>query len=89
MVSLLRFHLKYQFFKDQAKEYGEDSVLAIMKHIKGMRLPAGSMLFEEGEEGDKFYIVLKGLVGVDIAKEVPVCCFRAKHPIDVKVQCYL
>lgn len=54
-----------------------------------MRLPANSLLFEEGEEGDKFYIVLKGLVGVDIAKEVPVQCFKQKHSIEVKVQCYL
>ena len=56
-----------------------------MKHIKGMRLPTDSILFEEGEEGDKFYIVLKGRVGVDIAKDVPVSSFRAKQTIEVKV----
>jgi len=60
-----------------------------MKHIKGMRLPANSLLFEEGEEGDKFYIVLKGLVGVDIAKEVPVQFLQQKHSIEVKVQFYV
>ena len=64
--------MQYKFFIDQAKEYGNESILAIMKHIKAMRAPADSILFEEGEEGDKFYIVLKGKVGVDIAKEVPV-----------------
>ena len=77
--------MQFKFFKDQALEYGEESVLAIMKHIKGMRLPADSILFEEGEEGDKFYIVLKGLVGVDIAKDVPVSCFRPKHSTEMKV----
>ena len=81
--------MKYKFFREQEMDYGEDSVLAIMKHLKAERIPEDSLLFEEGDEGERFYIILKGVVGVEIAKEVPVPGHCPKLSIQARVQGYL
>lgn len=60
-----------------------------MKHLKAERIPADSLLFEEGDEGERFYIILKGIVGVEIAKEVPVPGRCQKLSIEARVQGYL
>ena len=46
--------------------------MAVMKHIKIQRVPQGTILFDQGEDGDRFYVVLKGVVGIEKAFEIAV-----------------
>jgi CRP-like cAMP-binding protein len=36
----------------------------VARHAEPVRLPAGSVLFEEGDEGDAFFVVLEGTAEV-------------------------
>ena len=59
-----------------------------MKHLKIQRVQEDLVLFDQGEPGDKFYIILKGTVGVEIAmrNEVEV---KKTNPAGLRVKQYL
>ena len=65
--TLYRFHMKYAFFVQLQKDFGKEAVMQIMKLLKIQRVSKDLVLFDQGEPGDKFYIILKGTVGVEIA----------------------
>ena len=54
------------------KQHGTPSVMETMKHIKLRFVEDKKVLFDQGEPGDKFYIIIKGEVAVDIATPVQV-----------------
>lgn len=62
--------------------------MQIMKLLKIQRVSKDLVLFDQGEPGDKFYIILKGTVGVEIAmrKEVEL---TKTNPPSLKVKQYL
>mgnify|MGYP000960641852 CR=1 FL=1 len=45
---------------------GLKTLLAVLKHIKAQKIPKEAVLFDQEEDGDRFYIILKGNVGVEI-----------------------
>ncbi len=40
--------------------------MQVVKNLGFQYLPKGSILFKAGDKGDKFYVILRGLVGVYI-----------------------
>ena len=84
-----QYHNKYKFFKEEERDKGSESVLAIMRQLKYQKVPAGKVLFEEGELGDRFYLILKGTVSVEIARESAVNGYTHKLSTVDKVKAYL
>ncbi|OMJ95888.1 hypothetical protein SteCoe_612 [Stentor coeruleus] len=56
-------------FIELSSAYGPNLHKTICKHLKYEFCDAGKYLFEYGSEGDKFYIILTGKVGVEIPKK--------------------
>ena len=46
----------------------------LVGHIKYEKISKDNILFKEGDRGDKFYIILKGEVGILIQKEKSINC---------------
>ena len=72
------FLMRYKFFIEMQRRDGFKSVLAVLKHIKAQRIPKDAVLFDQGEEGERFYVILQGTVGVEIAYETPVAEYTKK-----------
>jgi len=86
--TLYRFHMRYSFFVQLQKDFGKEAVMQIMKLLKIQRVQKNLVLFDQGEPGDKFYIILKGTVGVEIAMRKEVELTKTKLP-NLKVKQYL
>lgn len=69
---LQEFFKNYKFFKELHKNHTPDTTKKVLQHIYVQQVEQDCYLFDEGDEADRFYIILKGLVGVDIAMERPV-----------------
>ena len=57
-----------KFFRDISSQVSKDSMKSIYKNIKYMKLEKHEKLFDYGDEGDNFYIILKGKVFVMIPR---------------------
>ena len=86
---LYRFLIDYKFFANMQNQHGKQSVMETMKHIQLQRIDQHGIVFDQGERGDKFYIILKGCCAVDIAFDTPVDNFKPKASIQVKIRSYL
>jgi hypothetical protein len=71
------------------KLHGKHPVTETMRHIKIQCIDKGKVVFDQGEPGDKFYIILKGVCCVDIAFEEPVENFKPKASGMARVKTYL
>ena len=60
--------MRYGFFKELKKEFGDELVRKIMSHLQVLRVQAGHVVFDQDEPGDKFYIILSGSASVDMAQ---------------------
>jgi hypothetical protein len=78
--TLYRFHMRYSFFVQLQKDSGKEAVMQIMKVLKIQRVQKNLVLFDQGEPGDKFYIILKGTVGVEIATRTEVELTKTNPP---------
>ena len=78
--TLYRFHMRYSFFIQLQKDLGKEAVMQIMKLLKIQRVQKNLVLFDQGEPGDKFYIILKGTVGVEIATRTEVELTKTNPP---------
>lgn len=70
IADLNKFFSHYEYFNKLQKEHGDKAYNEIMKIIKIKGVPRDVFLIEEGEEGDKFYLILKGDLEVLKAQEV-------------------
>jgi CRP-like cAMP-binding protein len=61
-METLEFLAAHSFFSDFDKSQLEQ----INKHSKLVQFNAGAHIFKEGEEASKFYIILKGLVALEV-----------------------
>jgi hypothetical protein len=86
--TLYRFHMRYSFFVQLQKDFGKEAVIQIMKLLKIQRVQKDLVLFDQDEPGDKFYIILKGTVGVEIAMRTEVELAKTNAP-SLKVKKYL
>ena len=78
--TLYRFHMRYSFFVQLQKDFGKEAVMQIMKLLKIQRVQKKLVLFDQGEPGNKFYIILKGTVGVEIAMRTEVELTKTNPP---------
>ena len=83
--TLYRFHMRYSFFTQLQKDFGKGAVMEILKVLKIQRVQKNLVLFDQGEPGDKFYIILKGTVGVEIAMRKQVD-FTKTNPPSLKIK---
>jgi len=60
--SITEYLLTHKFFS----ELGDNSVETLAEHASTQKIKKGQMLFRQGEHADKFYIVLKGRLLVQI-----------------------
>ena len=55
------------FFQDKQKDMSERDWIEILKRVKHECIEPGETLFNQGDSGNKFYIILKGHVQVSIS----------------------
>ena len=89
LENLTDFFSKYKFFKNLAQENSLQTVHQVMRHVKFQRVLPGGYLIDEQDDGDKFYVIIKGDVGVEIAMETPVPEFDKVTKVKTKIFCYL
>jgi len=84
----VNFFTKFKFFADIKSNNGETPIKAIMKFINIEEIPKGRYLIEEGEEGDKFYIILKGscIVHKAIETEIPNSSLHPEKKVEIYLQ---
>jgi CRP-like cAMP-binding protein len=65
--------MQYPFFRELYSIHGEELYLGVMRYIKFMAAPKNIHLIEEGDDGDRFYVIINGRVGVlkSYTTEVP------------------
>lgn len=64
LADLKKFFTQYEYFKKLQSEHGDKAYEEIMKIIKITGVPAGTFVIEEGEVGDKFFMILQGQMEV-------------------------
>ena len=69
---LSKFFLQFDFFSKLQKNHGNETLLKVMSFVYIQRAETGSYLIDEGAEGDRFYVNLKGTLGVDKVMEAHV-----------------
>jgi signal-transduction protein with cAMP-binding, CBS, and nucleotidyltransferase domain len=68
-----KFFLKYKFFREFKKnQTSPDGYLNLVKHIRILAYEKDQIMIEQGEVGDRFYILLKGKVSVFRSSAHPV-----------------
>ena len=59
---LLPLVSELNFFKERMKHMTERDLLEICQNLKYEFVESGDTIFDQGEVGDKFYVILKGKV---------------------------
>lgn len=70
-------------------EHGEKSFEEVLRIIKVTKVSAGKFVIEEGELGDRFYIILKGRMQVLKAVEEHIDLMMDASSNNDKIYCYL
>ena len=52
------------FFKEKIEKFGMEILRRIMKKMKYKFLKGGNVLFNVGDVGDKFFVIIEGKVGI-------------------------
>ena len=63
MSALVDFLKIYEFFSSRSKQDIFDIAICLLLE----EFEKDEMIFDQGDYGDKFYVILKGSVGVDIS----------------------
>lgn len=66
LTSLLQLALKLRFFKQLATDLSEEAVSQCCLHMTHEAITKGEVVFLQGEQGSKFYVILEGRVVVFI-----------------------
>ena len=66
LTSLLQLALKLRFFKQLATDLSEEAVSQCCLHMTHEAFTKGEVVFLQGEQGSKFYVILEGRVVVSI-----------------------
>ena len=72
MDHLSQYFQRFKFFVDLKRDNKDETYFNVLRYLKLLKLDANKPLIEQGEEGDRFYLVLKGTVRVLKAFSVPV-----------------
>ena len=60
-----------------------------MRYIKVTKIELNKFLIQQGEDGDRFYVILKGTVGVQKAYDIEVPYYDTRVQIEFKIFAYL
>ena len=87
-MKIFDFVRESEFFRNLVEKKPLDEVFELLRWLKYESRKRGDYLFRHGDVGDKFYIILSGIVGVQIpamvkkeetASEVEVNQMRSGH----------
>ena len=87
---LSQYFIRYKFFSDLKRDNKLEVYMNVLKFLKLVKLEADENLIEQGEDGDRFYFVVKGTVKVYKAYSIPVKRLEIddgviRGPMDVKI----
>lgn len=83
------FFRNYKFFIDLQANHTLETLHKVLQYIQIQRIEQDTYLFDEGDDADRFYIVLKGDVNVEKATETPVPKYADKSTQKEKIMAYL
>ena len=89
LLALGNFLQRYKFFEGFKRGSAEDTYQAVMRVVKVAALDAGEFVIQQGDEGDRFYVVLKGDTSVHKAYFQEVQKAEAHFDLRFKVHQYL
>lgn len=72
LEALTQFMTRYKFFSKLKKNHDIETVHQVMRYIKVTKIELNKFLIQQGEDGDRFYVILKGTVGVQKAYNIEV-----------------
>jgi len=81
--------MRYKFFNELQSNHGPNTVLNVLRHVHLLKCGVAAYLIDEEDYGDRFYVILKGTVGVERATEKKVPNFDGYRQLNEKIYAYL
>lgn len=64
------FFKRFRFFGELKEGHEADTYHGVMQYLNFINVKANHDIIEHGEEGDRFYVIIKGIVDVRISMAV-------------------
>ena len=65
------FFKRFKFFGELREGHEADTYHGVMQYLNFINVRASHNIIEHGEEGDRFYVIIKGVVDVRISVALP------------------